>query len=357
MPSKPRRQNPQGLASRSQRGSRVGARDPIDWLLEDNNPSVRYLALTDLLGKSKDDAEVVAARRDIMAKGSVAQILAKQDQGGTWDKPDGFYTAKFRGTVWQLITLAQLQADGGDPRIQQACLFILESSQDRESGGFSMHRGIQTGGGRASEVIPCLTGNLTWSLLRFGCLDHPAVARAIRWIITYQRFDDGIDSPPRGWPYDRWEMCWGRHSCHMGVVKALKALAEIPPSLRSKDVKRSLDLGVEYILRHHVYKRSHDLTRTAKPSWLRFCFPLMYRTDVLEILLLLTDLGCRDPRMQAAMDIVVNKQRPDGRFSLDSAPNGRHLVNIEAKGKPSKWITLRALTVMRRWGPSAHPTG
>ena len=143
----------------------------------------------------------------------------------------------------------------------------------------------------------------------------------------------------------------------MGVVKALKALAEIPPSLRSKDVKRSLDLGVEYVLRHHVYKRSHDLTRTAKPSWLRFCFPLMYRTDVLEILLLLTDLGCRDPRMQAAMDIVVNKQRPDGRFSLDSAPNGRHLVNIEAKGKPSKWITLRALTVMRRWGPSAHPTG
>jgi hypothetical protein len=254
--------------------------------------------------------------------------------------------------VWQFITLAQLMADGSDPRIQRACHFIIESSQDRESGGFSMHRAVRTGGGRRSEVIPCLTGNLTWSLLRFGCLDHPAVARAVRWITTYQRFDDGADTPPRGWPYDSWEMCWGRHSCHMGVVKALKALAEIPPKRRSADVKRTIELAVEYILRHHVYKRSHDLTRTSKPGWLRFGFPLMYQTDALEILCLLAGLGCRDPRMQPAMDVVASKQRTDGKYCLDNPPNGRHLVNIEAKGKPSKWITLRALAVMQRWNAS-----
>jgi hypothetical protein len=138
----------------------------------------------------------------------------------------------------------------------------------------------------------------------------------------------------------------------MGVVKALKALAEIPPKQRAKDVRRTLELGVEYILRHHVYKRSHDLTRTSKPGWLRLGFPLMYRTDALEILLLLTQLGCRDRRMQAAMDVLANKQKPDGRFALDNPPNGRHLVNIEVKGQPSKWITLRALTVMQRWDAS-----
>jgi hypothetical protein len=101
-----------------------------------------------------------------------------------------------------------------------------------------------------------------------------------------------------------------------------------------------------------VDKRSHDLTRTSKPGWLRFGFPLMYWTDALEILLLHTQLGCRDPRMQPAMAVLASKQRPDGRFSLDNPPNGRHLVNIEAKGKPSKRITLRALTVMQRWGAS-----
>jgi hypothetical protein len=126
----------------------------------------------------------------------------------------------------------------------------------------------------------------------------------------------------------------------MGVVKALKALAEIPPKRRSADVKRTIELAVEYILRHHVYKRSHDLTRTSKPGWLRFGFPLMYQTDALEILCLLTGLGCRDPRMQPAMDVVASKQRTDGKYCLDNPPNGRHLVNIEAKGKPSKWPVI-----------------
>jgi hypothetical protein len=342
MPSKPRRRHPQGARTK----------DPIAWLLEDDNPSVRYLALTDLLGRGADEPEVTAARRAIMAKGPVPRILAEQGKDGAWDKPDSFYTAKYRGTVWQLITLAELMADGNDPRIQQACRFIVDSAQDRESGGFAMHRAVKTGGGRGSEVIPCLTGNLTWCLLRFGWSDHPAVARAIGWIATYQRFDDGVDAPPRGWPYDRWEMCWGRHSCHMGVVKALKALAEIPPGQRRGEVKRTLDLGVEYLLRHHIYKRSHDLTRVSKPGWLRFGFPLMYRTDALEVLLLLTGLGTRDPRMHAAIDALASKQQPNGRFLLDNPPNGRHVVGIEAKAKPSKWITLRALTVLKRWGAS-----
>ena len=80
-------------------------------------------------------------------------------------------------------------------------------------------------------------------------------------------------------------MCWGRHTCHMGAVKALKALAEIPPERRPPAVRRTIAAGAEYLLRHHVHKRSHDLTRVSKPSWRRLSFPLMWQTDVLEILL------------------------------------------------------------------------
>ena len=54
--------------------------------------------------------------------------------------------------------------------------------------------------------------------------------RAVDWITAYQRFDDAEGEAPTGWPYDKLEMCWGRHTCHMGAVKALKALAEIPPA-------------------------------------------------------------------------------------------------------------------------------
>jgi len=65
------------------------------------------------------------------------------------------------------------------------------------------------------------------------------VQAGIDWITTWQRFDDGDGAPTADRPYDGWEMCWGRHTCHMGVVKALKAVAEIPPERRSADVRRA----------------------------------------------------------------------------------------------------------------------
>lgn len=212
--------------------------DPTDWLLEKDNPSVRYFALTDILEKFENDPEVEKAKMEIMETGVVPKILAKQKNEGYWETSKSFYTAKYKGTVWQLIILAELGADGKDERIRKACEFILEHSQDRESGGFSVWVSAKTGGGRHTGVIPCLTGNMVWSLIRFGYLEDPKVKRGINWITTYQRFDDGIKDPPEGWPYDKYEICWGKHTCHMGAVKTLKALSEIPTNRRSKDVKK-----------------------------------------------------------------------------------------------------------------------
>ncbi|MDP1808609.1 MAG: nitrogen fixation protein NifH [Actinomycetota bacterium] len=323
--------------------------DPTEWLLEPDNPSIRYLALTNILDKPMSDPEVLKARKDIMVTGIVPQILAAQEAGGYWDEPDKHYVAKYKGMVWQIIILGELLADKKDERIKKACEFLLENSQDYESGGFSVHRGAKAGGGRHSEVIPCLTGNMAWSLIRLGYMDDPRVQRGINWIVAYQRFDDAISELPQGWPYDKYEICWGKHTCHMGAVKALKALSEIPGDRRTRNVQRTLDDGVEYILRHHVHKRSHDLAQVSKTGWRRFGFPLMYQTDILEILGILTKLGCRDERMQEAVDIVVSKQDSSGRWKLANTFNGRFHVDIEEKGRPSKWITLNALKILKRY--------
>jgi hypothetical protein len=186
-------------------------------------------------------------------------------------------------------------------------------------------------------------------LIRFGYLNDSRVQRGLDWITTYQRFDDGIDESPKGWPYDQWDSCWGRHTCHMGVVKSLKALSEIPVGDRSKTVRDTIERGVEFMLKHHVHKRSHDLNRVSKPGWLRFGFPLMYQTDALEILGILTKLGCRDSRMQEAVDLVLSKQDSRGRWELENTYNGRYQVNVERKGKESKWVTLNALRVLKRF--------
>ncbi len=323
--------------------------DPTDWLLETDNPSVRYFTLTDMLERLENDPDVNRAKEQIMETGIVPKILAKQKNEGYWGSPENFYIrSKYKGTVWQLIILAELGADGNDERISKTCEFILKNSQDHMSGGFS-YLNAAAGGGDHNKVLPCLTGNMVWSLIRFGYLEDFRVQRGINWIVTYQRFDDGIREAPKGWPYDGREKCWGKHTCHMGVVKALKALAEIPPNKRSRDVKSTIEKGVEYILEHHIHKRSHTLSQVSKPSWLQFGFPLMWNTDALEILGILTKLGYRDKQMQEAVDLVISKQDDQSKWKLESTFNGRFQVNIEQKGKPSKWITLNALRVLKRY--------
>jgi hypothetical protein len=176
--------------------------DSQAWLL-DGGAAERHAALTRLLGAPPDAPEVQEARRAIMTEGPVPRILAEQQADGHWEGPDRFYTAKYRGTVWSLVILAELGADGADPRVRAACEALMRDAQDPDSGGFSTERSKKAGGGLHSWVIPCLTGNLVFSLVRLGMLDDPRVQRAVDSITTYQRFDDAEGDVPTGWPYDK----------------------------------------------------------------------------------------------------------------------------------------------------------
>jgi hypothetical protein len=324
-------------------------KDVINWLLEKENPSVRFYTLTDLLEKKLDDSEVKEAKKQIMKIGVIPKILSKQNPKGYWGIPEDFYIrSKYKGTVWSLILLAELGADGADKRVKNACEFILDNSQNIKSGSFSYER-TSLGGGAASKVIPCLTGNMVWSLIRLGYIDDSRVQNGIKWIINYQRFDDGKQDLPDDWPYKKYVNCFGKHSCHMGAIKSLKALSEIPKNKINKEITNKIDQAVEYVLIHHIYKKSHNLSKVSKPSWLQFVFPHMYQCDILEILDILTRLGCNDERMQDAIDIVISKQNNDGQWILERTFNGRYQADIESKNKPSKWITLNAIRVLKRY--------
>jgi len=318
------------------------------WLLEPDNPSVRYFALRDLCGRRESDPKVGEAKAAIMAAGPVPRILARQKTGGYWGTEAGFYVrSKYKGTVWTLILLAELGADGADPRIRRACEFMLRCSQDRQSGGFA-YTGSASGGGFPSGVIPCLTGNMVWSMLRLGFGDDPRLKKAIDWIVRCRRFDDGDGPAPGGEPFFKREPCYGRHTCHMGVVKTLKALGEIPKKRRTAEIRRAIDEGTEYFLRHRLFKRSHDPAVMAKPWFGKFGFPLMWRTDALEILDVLAGFGCHDPRMNEAIELVLSKRDEQGRWRLERGFEGRLQVPLEKENRPSKWITLSALRALKR---------
>jgi hypothetical protein len=322
--------------------------DPIlSWLLEESNPSVRFHTLTSFLGRAPETKEANEARHLIMDKGAVPVILASQNEDGSWGLPERFYVDKYTGTVWNVLILAELAANPKDPRVIKACEFILNHSQNPESGGFSYMQSKKTGNGLASGVIPCLCANMVYSLIKLGYLEDKRVQQAISWITLYQRADDGIDQPPKGPMYDRMGMCWGRHSCHMGVAKSLKALAAIPPEKRNADVTMKINQMAEYFLLHHLYRKSRKLEEISRPGWLKLGFPLMYQTDILELLGIFHDLHIDDPRLEDAKDILKRKQDPNGTWKLENTFNGKMLVTIEKKGQPSKWITMKALKILQ----------
>ncbi len=207
-------------------------------MLEEENPSVRYFTLMDILDKPEDDPEVKQAKQEIMQTGMVPAILQKQQEPVYLQAYPRFYTYKYKGLVWSLIVLAELGADAS-AQIKEQCEYILNYSQETADGGFAMNSALNTGGGRICEVIPCLTGNMVWSLVRFGYIDDPRLQKGVDWLTRHMRFNDGAEDIRRSLRITERKLL-GKHTCHMGVVKALKAFSVIR-NRKNTTVKDTID--------------------------------------------------------------------------------------------------------------------
>jgi hypothetical protein len=75
---------------------------------------------------------------------------------------------------------------------------------------------------------------------------------------------------------------------------------------------------------------------------------LSYWSDILETLSVLVALGLgTDPRLEEAWDWLLAKQDSQGRWKLENTLNGKMWIDIEQRGRPSKWITLRVLRALK----------
>ncbi|MFC1972659.1 hypothetical protein ACFLVE_04580 [Chloroflexota bacterium] len=142
-------------------------------------------------------------------------------------------------------------------------------------------------------------------------------------------------------------------SCAWGAVKAMIAFGKVPSAVRTTIMREAIDQGVEFLLSHDPAVADYPFGRGTRPnsSWFKFGYPIGYVTDVLQNLEVLTALDhIQDPRLINALDFIKNKQDKYGRWKMEYSLNGKMWVDIEKKGQPSKWITLKALRVLK----SAH---
>jgi len=314
------------------------ARRIRNWLLdEEADPSIRYRVLTELLDKPADDPEVVAVRKDIGRDGWAAKILREQHPGGQWSTPGTsafeLYRPKYVATNWRLLVLADLGVSGKNPRVAKAVKLFLRrfSGPSRDLGG------------RGSEV--CFTGNAVRMLVRFGHVENRALRPAIEWLVRHQKSDGGWHCfPSRTGTLDCWE--------------ALAAFAALPAESRSPSIRRAIERGADFYLDRGLLREG----RTPYAPWMRLHYPVHYFYDLLVGLDVLTGLGYGDdPRMRPALDRLGAKRNQDGTWNLDALhpdsedPQYRtrgpfYSFGLEVPGRPSRWITTTALTVLRRAG-------
>ncbi|MCB9453582.1 MAG: nitrogen fixation protein NifH [Anaerolineaceae bacterium] len=317
--------------------------DSLTWLLEPDadNPSIRYFALRDLLNRPDSDSDVVAAQRAIMTSGPVPVILDAQQPEGYWQQPGGGYH-KYRGTVWQIMLLSEFGADPADERVQRGCEYVF-SHTIASSGGFAASNTTPI----PSRIIHCLNGNLLYALISLGLLDDPRVQGALDWQVQRITGEESIQQSGTGAPIFA---CPAneKQSCGWGGTKAMKALAAVPPAQRTPAIQRAIERGAQFLLGYDLAKADFPYTGKISSAWFKLGFPLSYWSDVLETLAALVALGYGgDARLSLAYQWLLDKQDAQGRWKLENALNSKMWIDIEKKGKPSKWITLRMLRVIK----------
>lgn len=318
------------------------------WLLEEAAPAVRHLALRRLMGLPADDPEVIDARKAAMATNPIAPILEAQNPEGWWVNLGPGYGPKYKGTVWNLIFLDQMGADGNDPRVRAACDYVLGHAQ-APTGGFAA--GSVKARPVPSNVIHCLNGNVLRALIGFGMLDDERVQRAVAWqaaAITGEGIERWV-----GYTTGPGFRCGANSGepCAWGAAKAVLALARVPAERRTISVSRALDAGVAFLLSRDPAVADYPMPRgntAPSGSWFRLGFPSGYVADVLQNLEALAEAGSAGgPRLQAAFDWLVAQQVQPGRWANRYAYQGKMVRDIDRPGRPSKWVTLRACCVLK----------
>ncbi|HEY6057807.1 MAG TPA: prenyltransferase/squalene oxidase repeat-containing protein [Candidatus Limnocylindrales bacterium] len=329
--------------------------DPLPWLLDPEVPAARHLALRWLEDRAPDDPAVRDARQRAMAADPIAAILAHQAPDGYWEKPGPGYATKYRGTVWQVMFLHQLGADGSDPRVRAGCAYVLAHSQ-APNGGFGASGEATASAPPNGYVIHCLNGNLLRALVGLGWLGDERLVRAIEWQARAVT-GDGFGVPgATHWPGATRGPGFrcsanGDQPCAWGAVKAMLGLASIPPTQRSPLVTRAIEQAAEFLLGRDPATADYPTAdRTDRPSgsWFKLGFPSGYVADVLQNLEALVDAGlAKDPRLGRAIEWLLSRQDSGGRWHNHYAYNTKTWTDFERQGAPSRFVTLRACRVLK----------
>ncbi len=330
--------------------SKYLTKDPLDWMLNQDNPSIRYAVLKEILEEKKLDDEY----RRIFSSAEIKALLDSSVDGilGDREKFDIFY----HGTMWCFAEAVERGLDIRTGIVKKTADYIIEKSQ-LPSGGFTLNWNPQT-------ELACRTGDMVRYLIKAGYRGE-TVDKGISWIIRNQRHDGGwLHCPISGFTDSFKLMLFKKpgkglerennrnvKSCFYATASCLSALLEY--GREKKDYSENIINGTEFFLRQKIYLDRNNRPVKTRKYWNRdfrlLGYPVMAQYDVLYGLLITARAGMMgDPRSGKAFNLLMSKQNSDGTWNLENAQTGMLFGNGKAPtGEKNPWVTLNVLRMLK----------
>ncbi len=305
----------------------------IDWLLEEENPSLRYRTLTELLDENPQKRSLAPVRAAIARSPAVTAIVDKMHPEGYWLQTnprngevtgDGVAYGAFATTHFCLAYLAELGLTRDHPAVALAADRYL--NLQAEDGDFWNH-------------YSCLFGLNIRTFIMLGYREDPRVQKTIELMLRTERSDGGYLCDMHEGKYKTKPT----KSCIRGAVKALLAFSELPELW---DHPRCEQL-VEYFMRREGLYRMDKPQLPVHKDMVSVYFPITWRASLVELLLAMSRMGLgRRRKLSRAWQVLNEKKDPSGRYILDWNPVQAPLKPGK-RGAPNKWITFYALLALK----------
>jgi len=295
----------------------------IDWLLE-GDVSIQYQVQRDLLGSERPDL-----RERIATEGWGARFLSFRKPEGHWGQR--FYQPKWISTHYTLLDLKHLAIVPNHPDIRQSIEQVIHSLKGPDGGILPI--------GAQQKCDVCVNGMFLNYAAYFG-MEEDDLASIVDFILDEHMPDGGFNCNSNG--------IGAVHSSMHTTISVLEGILEYTRNgyhYRLDELQAAAEQSREFLLQHRLYQS--DRTREViDKKWLMLSYPSRWKYDILRALDYFQAAGIEyDPRMQDALEVLINKRRKDHTWPVQAKHPGQTHFDMEPTGGPSRWNTLRALRV------------
>ncbi len=305
----------------------------IQWLLGDDNPSVQFRTLKEVLDYTDDTPQVRRAKAAILTSKPVQSLLDKMHPDGYWLQKnprtqeivgDGVVYGAFASTHYCLAYLAELGLDRTHPQVEKAADRYLALQQP--DGDWYGH-------------FSCLLGYNIRTFVMLGYKDDPRLKRAMELLARTDRQDGGYLCDMHEGKSKRKAV----KSCIRGSVKTLLAFSEFLDYWEHPRCKQLVD----YFLRRGGIFQSEHTDIPVNYDMQNLSFPITWRANSWEVLYALSKMGYgNDEKLRAAWDTLKKRADPTGRFPLDWTPT-QCPWKVGKRGELNNWITFYVIAARK----------